>query len=69
MHVVAREKCNVWGSETEFKIDDKATLLREASCSICGASIRVSDITGIIQNEMSVVNGQMKNRGEKALVY
>lgn len=63
MRIVAREKCNVCGLETEFKIDDKATLLREASCSFCGASIRVSDITGIIQNEISITNEQMKTRG------
>lgn len=62
MRIVAREKCNVCGAETEFKIDDNATLLREAVCSFCGSSIRVSDIAGIIQKEMSIEKKQMQNR-------
>lgn len=67
MRIVAREKCNICGAETEFKIDDKATLLREAVCSFCGASIRVSDIAGIIQKEMSIAKKQMQNRTNENL--
>lgn len=67
MRIVAREKCNVCGVETEFKIDDKATLLREAVCSFCGASIRVSDIAGIIQKEISIAKKQMQNGANENL--
>ncbi len=44
--VVIREKCNLCGEISEFVIDDDATLLREAKCSNCGASIRNSDTAG-----------------------
>ena len=48
--VVANEKCHVCGKITDFIIDDKAVLLREAKCSHCGASIRNSDVAGEILN-------------------
>lgn len=63
MRIVAKDKCHVCGRKTEFLIDDKATLLREAVCSFCGASLRASDIVGVIQEKMSAMNTQMKIRG------
>ena len=53
MRIVCKEKCNICGNIAEFRISDGATLFREAVCSQCGASIRVSDIAGIISTEFS----------------
>lgn len=43
---VAYEKCHICGETTNFIINDKAVLLREAKCDCCGASIRNSDVAG-----------------------
>lgn len=43
---VAYEKCHICGKTTNFIINDKAVLLREAKCDCCGASIRNSDVAG-----------------------
>jgi SAM-dependent methyltransferase len=42
--IVAGEKCYVCGNYTAFAIQDKATLLREARCEHCNASLRNSDL-------------------------
>jgi ubiquinone/menaquinone biosynthesis C-methylase UbiE len=44
MKTVISEKCSVCGNGTEFIIDDEATLLREAVCNVCGATIRTADL-------------------------
>lgn len=49
MRTVTKEKCQVCGKEADFVIDESATLLREAICNNCGASIRTSDIAGVIK--------------------
>lgn len=48
--MVLRERCFVCGKSTGFYIDDGATLLREARCENCGASIRNSDLAKAIVN-------------------
>lgn len=44
---VMKEKCFACGNEAEFRIDEEATLVREACCTKCGCSIRVSDAARI----------------------
>lgn len=46
--VSENEKCYICGAITNFVIHDKATLLRDAKCLNCGASIRNSDKAGAI---------------------
>lgn len=41
---VTREICHICGNLVDFNIGEDATLLREAKCSCCGASIRNSDV-------------------------
>ena len=47
-----KDKCYICGSNTEFYIDDNATLLREAKCTQCGASMRNSDVAKILTKEL-----------------
>ena len=56
MRTVTKEKCQVCGKEALFVIDESATLLREAICNNCGASIRTSDIAGVIGRIVKKVN-------------
>ena len=42
--VVSTETCQLCGSVSDFLIEAGATLLREAQCSACGATIRNSDV-------------------------
>ena len=46
--VVIHEKCYICGETTNFCIADDASLLREATCSNCRASIRNSDTAKLI---------------------
>lgn len=46
--LVSREKCFICGELSDFIIKDGATLLREATCYHCHASIRNSDLAKII---------------------
>lgn len=50
--IVAREKCHICGQVSDFNISDKATLLRDAICMNCGASLRTSDLAGVILREI-----------------
>lgn len=46
--VISEEKCYICSEVSPFEIVDGATLLREAKCLHCGASIRNSDTARII---------------------
>ena len=50
--IVTNEKCYICGEKVNFEIADDATLLREAKCEKCGASIRNSDVAKIIAKEI-----------------
>lgn len=44
---VTEEKCFACGNNAAFKIDEAAVLVREACCTRCGCSIRISDAAKI----------------------
>ncbi len=46
--VVTNEKCYICGARTDFNIVSEATLLREAQCAVCSASLRNSDVAKYI---------------------
>ena len=52
--IVTKERCFICGGEHDFVIDDKATLLREAKCTNCGASVRNSDTASEILSYINV---------------
>lgn len=54
MKTICHDRCNICGRYTNFVIDDRATLLREACCSECHTSLRVSDLVGILQQQISL---------------
>lgn len=69
MRVVCQERCNICGRNEQFVVDDFVTLLREAICSNCGSSIRVSDIVGVIKNEIYIFRDkQIQYKENKAPV-
>jgi SAM-dependent methyltransferase len=48
MKTVATETCCLCGKHSEFKIKKEATLLREAGCCYCGASLRTADVARVL---------------------
>lgn len=54
MKTICHDQCNICGRHTDFIIDDKATLLREACCRECHTSLRVSDLVGILRQQISL---------------
>ena len=48
MKTVATETCCLCGKHSEFKIKKEATLLREAGCCHCGASLRTADVARVL---------------------
>ncbi len=46
--ILTNEKCYICGQMAEFSIENNATLLREAQCNYCKASIRNSDLAKIL---------------------
>lgn len=48
---ICTEKCYCCGNESSFIIKQGATLLREAMCDHCGASIRNSDVMHVLQKQ------------------
>lgn len=46
--IVSTERCSICGEIHDFVLDDGVTLLREARCKGCGASIRNSDTAAAI---------------------
>lgn len=55
--VVCKEKCYCCGKESSFLIEQSATLLREAACEHCGASLRNSDVMKTLKK--TTFNGQL----------
>lgn len=55
--IVAKEVCKICGNAAEFHIGADAVLLREARCSVCGASLRNSDVAEEI---ISYIGGNVK---------
>lgn len=55
--VVCKEKCYCCGKESSFLIEQGATLLREAACEHCGASLRNSDVMKTLKK--TTFNGQL----------
>lgn len=53
MKTVCSDTCNICGKQVDFIIDDNAALLRDAICQECHASLRVSDVVGVLRKEMS----------------
>lgn len=51
--IILQENCYICGNHSNFSIPEGATLLREATCSKCGASIRNSDTAKIIVNKIT----------------
>ena len=48
MKIVVSERCSFCGNHVDFIIREEATLLREAQCSNCKASLRSSDLAKIL---------------------
>ena len=48
MNIVVSERCSFCGNHVDFIIREEATLLREAQCSNCKASLRSSDLAKIL---------------------
>ncbi len=67
--VVVKEKCGICGNIEEFCIDDGATLLREAKCSYCGASLRNSDVAEEIIRYVSGKDTGLRNLAKKMNEY
>lgn len=70
--LVTHGKCYLCGDYSEFKIADDATLLREAKCCNCGASLRNSDLAKIISYKMCGNDGSLREvysllKGKKIL--
>lgn len=63
--VVCKEKCHICGNVAEFNISDSATLLRDAVCSICGVTIRTSDLAGEILKAYGEHYPSLEDAGEK----
>lgn len=49
---VCKEKCYCCGKESNFLIEQSATLLREAACEHCGASLRNSDVMKTLKKQL-----------------
>lgn len=62
--VISREQCHVCGNVSDFLIDEKATLFRDAVCSTCGASIRASDVAGVILKEYGAKYASLEEAGD-----
>lgn len=56
--IVLKEICHICGKHTEFNIKTGAVLYREAACSNCGASIRNSDVAGVL---LKALEGEQSN--------
>ena len=67
--VVAKERCQVCGNISEFKIADDAVLFREAICEHCGASMRNSDVAGEIIRFISGNDTGLANQGQEIGKY
>lgn len=52
MKTVAIETCCLCGKRSEFKIKKEATLLREAGCCHCGASLRTADVARVFMETL-----------------
>ncbi len=59
--IVSSEKCYCCGSFSDFTIHESATLLREASCTFCGASIRNSDVAQALLENYATCKGSLKS--------
>ena len=53
MKTVATETCCLCWNYSEFKIKKEATLLREAGCCHCGASLRSADVARVLMETLS----------------
>lgn len=53
MKTVCRDQCNICGKYVDFIIHDNATLLREAICQECHASLRTSDIVSVLKQTLT----------------
>lgn len=62
---VFKEKCHVCGNVSEFNIADSATLLRDAVCSNCGASVRTSDLAYVLLNELNAIYSSLEEADDK----
>ena len=66
---VIEGECYICGGTVSFLIQRKATLLREASCSVCGASIRNSDLAKGILDAFGIRERSLKSALPKLSGY